>query len=107
VNVAAEGLQLIEAAETPIVVTPGGESIAVWASGSSFGQATTIEAASKTPAQSWSEPTVVDASPVKPNYGSPDLGLALASSGEAVAVWRSFDGSNWVIEAATRPAATG
>ncbi len=106
-DVAAEGLQLIEAAESPIAVTPRGESIAVWASGSSFGQATTIEASSRIGAEPWGEPTVVDTSPVKPQYGAPDLGLALAPSGEAVAIWRSFDGSGWVVKAITRPAAAG
>lgn len=107
VSVAAEGLLVPVSSESPIAVTPGGESVAIWASGSSFGQATTIEASSRAPAQPWNEPTVVDASPVKPSYGAPDLRLALAPSGEAVALWRSFDGSGWVIKTATRPAANG
>jgi hypothetical protein len=105
VSVAAEGLQLPVVAESPIAVTGAGESIAVWVSGSAFAEGTTIQSSSRRRGQPWSEPTEVSTSPAGPLYGAPGLQLALAPSGGAFAVWRCFDGTRWVIKAATRPAA--
>jgi hypothetical protein len=103
VSVAAEGLHLPALSESPIAVTRGGESIAVWASGA-IGEGTTIQSSSRRRPQAWSEPTKVSTSPAGPQYGAPDLHLALAPNGKAFAIWRCFNGTRWVIRAATRPA---
>jgi hypothetical protein len=105
VSVAAEGLQLPVVAESPIAVTGAGESIAAWVSGSGVGEGTTIRSSSRRRGQTWSEPTEVSTFPPGPLYGAPGLQLAIAPDGEAFAVWRCFDGTRWVIKAATRPAA--
>jgi hypothetical protein len=105
-SAAAEGLQIPAPSESPIAVTRGGESIAVWVAESSFGERTTIESSSRRRGQPWSEPTKIATSPAGPLYGAPGLQLALAPGGKAFAVWRCFDGNRWVIEAATRPASS-
>lgn len=104
-SVAAEGLQLPGLTESPIAVTPEGESIALYVSSSQTGAETTIQSSSRRDRQPWSEPTEVSTFPPGPLYGAPDLQLALAPDGEAFAIWRSFNGGRWVIEAATRSAA--
>jgi hypothetical protein len=105
INVADEGLQLPNPSESPIAVTPQGESIAVWVAESPSEKKTTIESSSRRRGQLWSEPAKISTSPAGPLYGAPGLRLALAPDGEAFAVWRCFDGSRWVIKAVTRPAA--
>jgi hypothetical protein len=104
-SLAAEGLQLLAVSESPIAVTSEGESIAMWVAASLSGEGTTILSASRRRQQAWSEPTQVSTSPPGPLPGATDLQLALAPDGRAFAVWRCFDGSRWVIKAATRPAA--
>jgi hypothetical protein len=104
-SVAGEGLQLLGVSESPIAVTRGGESIAVWVSGGGPGKGMTIQSSSRRRGQPWSEPTEVSASPAGPLFGASGLQLAIAPDGEAFIVWRCFDGSQWVIKAATRPAA--
>jgi hypothetical protein len=104
-SVAAEGLQLPSTSESPIAVTPQGEAIALWVSEGKMGGRTTIQSSSRRHGQMWSEPTPVSAFPPGSLYGAPDLQLALAPDGEAFAIWRSFNGTRWVIETATRPAA--
>jgi hypothetical protein len=104
-SVAEEGLQLPVVLESQIAVTRGGESIAVWVSGSDPGEGTTIQSSSMRRGQPWSEPTVVSTSPAGALYGTPGLQLATASNGEAFIVWRCFDGTRWVIKATIRPAA--
>jgi hypothetical protein len=104
-SVAAEGLQLPGLSESPIAVTRGGESIALWAADSSSGEGTTILSSSRRRRQPWSEPTQVSTSPPGSRSRAPDLQLALAPDGRAFAIWRTFNGNRWVIKAATRPAA--
>jgi hypothetical protein len=104
-SVAAEGLPLFGMSESPIAVTRAGESIAVWVADRLSGEATTILSASRPRRQAWSEPTQVFTSPPRPLSGAYDLQLALAPDGKAFAVWWSFNGTRWVIKAATRPAA--
>lgn len=102
-SVAAEGLQIFGMSD--IAVTRAGESIAVWMVDRLSGEATTILSASRPRRQAWSEPTQVFTSPPGPLSGAYDLQLALAPDGKAFAVWWSFNGTRWVIKAATRPAA--
>lgn len=103
-NVAAEGLQIPSVSESPIAVTRDGESIALWATDRPAG-GTTIHSTSRRRPQPWTEPTEVFTCPPGSQYGGPDLQLALAPDGKAFAIWRCFNGSRWVIKAATRPAA--
>jgi len=100
-SVAAEGLQLPTLSESSIAVTPQGESIAVWISDPSTGERTTIQSASRRRDQPWTSPTEVFTFPPGPLYGAPDLQLALAPNRKAFAVWRTFNGTRWVIKAAT------
>jgi len=104
-SVADEGLQLPTPSESPIAVTRQGESIAVWVAESPSEKKTTIKSSSRRRGQLWSDPTRISTSPAGPLYGAPGLQLALAPDGEAFTVWRCFDGSRWVINAATRAAA--
>ncbi|MGN6254940.1 MAG: hypothetical protein ACTHO8_08170 [Solirubrobacterales bacterium] len=103
-SVAAEGLQLPALSESSIAATREAELIAVWAYGS-IGERTAIRSSSRRRGQPWSEPTEVFTCPAAPLYGAPAPQLAIAPSGETSAVWRCFDGTRWVIKAATRPAA--
>jgi hypothetical protein len=105
-NVAEEGLQLPAVSESPIAVTRGGESIAVWVSGGGPGKGMTIQSSSRRRGQPWSEPTEVFVSPAGPLFGASDLQLAIALAGKAFVVWRCFDGRRWVIKGATRPPAS-
>jgi len=88
----------------PVAVTPQGESIAVWVTESSSEKKTSIESSTRRRGQLWSEPAKISTSPAGPFYGDSGLQLALAPDGDAFAVWRCFNGSRWVIKAATRPA---
>lgn len=105
VSVANQGLQLTFVSESPIAVTPQGESIAIWMADTSPEEPTTVLSSSRRRGQPWTAPTAISTSPVGPLYGASDLRLAIAPSGEAVAVWRSFNGTRWVIRSATRRAA--
>ncbi len=102
IGVADEGLQISAPSESPIAVTHGGESIAVWVAGSGRGEGMTIKSSSRRRGRPWSEPTEVSNSPAGPLFGASDLQLALAPDGKAFTVWRCFDGSRWVIKSATR-----
>jgi hypothetical protein len=104
-SVATEGLHLPGLYESPIAVTPQGEWIALWITDPEPGERTTIQSASKRRGRRWGEPTRVFTFPRGGLLGGPELQLALGADGEAVAVWRSFNGKRWVIEAAARPGA--
>jgi hypothetical protein len=106
VSLAAEGLRLPDEAYPEIAVSDEGEAIAAWASGGERGERTIIQASSRPRGGSWSAPTNISGSPPAPTYGTADLELAVAPDGEAFALWRSYDGSRWVIRAATRPPAS-
>lgn len=105
VGLAAEGLQVPPAGESKLAISGAGESIAVWSSGGSVGEERVVQAWTRPRGGPWSEPTKVFTAPPGPTFGAPDLQVAVAPSGEAFAVWRCFDGSEWVIKAATRPPA--
>jgi hypothetical protein len=103
VSLTAEGLQLPSDAYPEIAVTAGGESIAVWASRTVVGEGATIQASSKAPGLPWSAPTNLAVAPPPHLSGDSDPVIAVTPSGEAVVIWRSYNGTEWVIEAATRP----
>ena len=104
VDLTAEGLPMPVGWDSRFAVTGDGERIAVWASETSS-EATAIRASSKPRGGSWSQTDKVSTTPRAPLGGEADLELKLARSGEALAVWRCFDGREWVIKAATRPPA--
>jgi hypothetical protein len=105
VSLAAEGLQLPRDAYPKITVTEGGESIAVWASRTVVGEGATIQASSKAPGLPWTAPTNLEVAPPPDLSGESDPVIAVTPSGEAVAIWRSYTGTEWVVKAATRTAA--
>jgi hypothetical protein len=105
-SLAAEGLQIPRAARPQIVATGSGELVAAWQTGGLIGEGSTIEEASKPAGGVWSAPTQISTSPAPPQSGTfADLQLRAAPDGEAIATWHAYDGSGWVIEAATRPPA--
>ncbi|HWC48163.1 MAG TPA: hypothetical protein VG448_04725 [Solirubrobacterales bacterium] len=101
VSLFGEGVALRRPA---IAVTGSGEWIAMWSSVGPEGE-TAIQASSRGLGQPWEAPVNVSGSPAARPSGSSDLRVAVAPSGEAFAVWRAYDGTRWVIEAATRPPA--
>jgi hypothetical protein len=105
VSLAAEGLQLPQGADPRIAVTSGGESIAVWTAEGQTGEDSIVQEARKAAGGTWSAPIKISVSHPAPKSGSiSDLQLKVTPSGEAVAIWSGFDGTERVIEAATRPA---
>jgi hypothetical protein len=105
-SLAAEGLQLPPAGESKFAVNGAGETIAVWSSRGSVGEELAVQAWTRPRGGPWSGPTAVFAAPPGPTFGGTDLQVAVAPSGEGFAVWRCFDGSEWVIKAATHAAAS-
>jgi len=101
-SVAVEGLRLSGLSESPIAVTRQGEAIALWIGDGPLGERRTIFSSSRRRPQPWSEPTQVYASRTGRLWGGPQL--ALAPDGTAFAAWLCFDGNQWVIKAASRPA---
>lgn len=102
-SLADEGLQLPRGAYPEVAVTDSGETIAVWSTGGLLGEGTTIEEASKPRGEPWSDPTDISSSPAPPQSGVPELQVAVTTGGEALAIWRSFNGTEWMTNAATRP----
>ena len=90
-------------AEHPQVALDGqGNALAVWER--SNGTNYVIQAASRPAATGlWQAP--VDLSLAGEEAHAPEL--ALSAQGDAVAVWEGFNGTNFVIRAALRPAASG
>jgi hypothetical protein len=103
VSLAEEGLQLPKDAYPEMAVTGDGESIAVWQAGGLLGEGTIIQSAGKARGQPWSATTDISSSPPPPGFDvAADPKIAIAPRGEAFAVWRCFDGTEWVVQAATR-----
>lgn len=100
-SLAAEGLPIPQGAEPLIVVTPTGESIAIWQTGDQPGKATRIEQASKPRGGSWSESTVIFTAPAGSEVSDPQP--ALSPGREAFALWQAKEGDRWVAMVAARP----
>ncbi len=91
-----------------VAVDPQGEAVAVWTQ-TKGSEKVDIEASSRPPGGSWQAP--VRLSPAAPReHPWPHEGeaqspyVAINAKGEAVAVWRYDDGSDWLVESSTRPA---
>jgi len=95
VNLSAAG----EDAEDPrLAVDPAGDAVAVWRRYD--GSNVVIEAAVRTAGGSWGAPVRLSAG--GENADEPSVGLDRA--GNAVAVWRRYDGFDDIVQAATRAA---
>lgn len=101
-SLVAEGLQLPSGAYPEMAVTDAGETVAVWTTDGPAGKGPTIQEAREPRGRPWSEPTNIATSPARRRSGLSDLQIAVAPSGEALAIWRSFNGTQWVIEAVSR-----
>jgi hypothetical protein len=95
VNLSAPG----QDAEAPrLAVDAAGDAVAVWKRYD--GTDEIVEAASMTAGGSWGAPVPLSA----PGEGADSPGVAIDPAGDAVAVWRRYDGTDEIIQASTRPA---
>jgi hypothetical protein len=81
-----------------VALDPTGDATAVW--GRSNGTNDIIQAAIRPAGGSWSAPQ--DLSATGQNAEEPAVGVDAV--GDAVAVWSRFDGTHFIVQAATRPA---
>ncbi len=86
------------ASEPQVTVDPSGNAVAVWSR--SNGTNTIVQSASKSAGGFWQSP--VDLSAAGQNAEAPRL--AVDPAGDALALWRRYDGANYVIQSASRPA---
>jgi hypothetical protein len=84
-----------------IAVDPAGDAVVVW--GRDNGTNEVVQAAERAAGDTWQAP--VDLSELSAEASIPDI--ALDPAGDAVAVWEVFDGSNYLIQAATAAAGGG
>jgi len=92
-----------ENAERPqVAVDANGDAVSVW---ERFNGGSTVIEASSRPAGSggWQAPVVLSSTDDQSSFPH----VALDSEGDAVAVWEAFDGTEYSIQAATRPGLTG
>jgi hypothetical protein len=87
-----------DAFEPQVAVDPSGTVIAVWTR--SDGSNLRIQSANRTPSGPWSAP--VDLS--DPGFPASSPKIAVDPSGNALAVWTRFDGTNGRIQTSFRPA---
>jgi PKD domain-containing protein/PASTA domain-containing protein len=80
-----------------VAVASYGAAVAVWVR--SEGESSVIQASVRPYAWSWSAPT--DISSPGAYAGEPQV--AFDGYGNALAVWRRFDGANWIVQAAAHP----
>jgi hypothetical protein len=91
-----------ENAESPqVAIDSQGDATAVWRR--SNGTNEIIEGSTRPAGGAWRAPVAL--SLAGDDADSPDV--AVDPQGNAVAVWRRFDGSNYIVEAALRPASSG
>jgi hypothetical protein len=88
--------------QAEIAVTGRGEWIAVWRSGGSAPRQSIIQVSSKRRGQAWGAPVTLSGSPGARISRASEPRLAVTPSGEAFVVWRAYNGSRWVIQAARR-----
>jgi hypothetical protein len=85
-------------AESPqVALDSQGDAVAVWRryDGANY----IVQAATRPAGGAWQEPD--DLSEAGQNAENPQV--AVDSQGDAVAVWRRYDGANYIVQAATRP----
>jgi hypothetical protein len=97
VDVTATG-QIGHRTAPQVAVDPGGDAVAVWKGYN--GTDEILEAASRPAGGSWEAP--VDLSATGEDASEPQV--TVDSGGDAVAVWKRYNGANYIIEAASRPA---
>jgi hypothetical protein len=90
-----------DASEPQVAVDAAGEAVVLWKD--SGGTNTIIEAASRTAGGGWQAP--VELSAAGRNASEPQV--ALDAGGDVVAVWGRSDGTNLIVQAASRPAGAG
>ncbi len=86
-----------EADRPQVAIGAGGNAVAVWEHESGDD---TIESANKPAGDAWGAAAKLSAE----GLVSSNPRVALDSGGDAVAAWRAYDGSNFAIEAASKPA---
>lgn len=95
-----------EEAQSPqLALDAAGDAVAVWTrfNGAESGTRSVVQSAFRPAGAAWSAPA--DLSAADRNAELPQVGID--GSGSAVAIWRSFDGNNFVVQAASRPAGGG
>jgi hypothetical protein len=81
-----------------IAIDPAGAAVAVWRRRD--GRRSIVEAATRTAAGSWSGPVALSAA--GENAVAP--GVAIDPAGEAVAIWKRFDGAHSIVQSSSRAA---
>ena len=86
-----------EASNSSVAMDEAGETVAVWERQSETGVDSDVQAATRAPGGSFSEPIRLSAAATEPD-------VAITPSGEAIVVWRYFEVSSgeYVIQASTR-----
>ncbi len=87
-----------DAGEPNVAIDPAGNAVAVWSR--SNGANTIIQAASKPAGGAWGTPD--DLSLPGEDADEPDV--ALDQAGNAVAVWQRYNGSEYIVQTASKPA---
>jgi hypothetical protein len=89
-----------------VAVDRRGNAVAGWAASNGASPPTDVVRAAVRPAASgvWQAPVDLSAPSVRPGSS---LQVAVDRRGNAVAVWQRFDGADFAVQAAVRPAATG
>jgi hypothetical protein len=83
--------------ELQLAMNAAGEAVAVWTHERDLDEDTTIQAASRSPAGSWSAPATISRSTGL--AGAREAQVVISASGEAVAAWNQFH----AVKAASRP----
>ena len=81
-----------------VALDPRGDAVVLWRSGD--GSDLVVETASRPPGGSWSAPAELTA----PGLDAYAPRIAVDAQGNAIAAWERFDGSHYIVQAATRPA---
>ena len=96
-------LQLPKQMHAKLAVTSRGEWIAVWQSYGYAPRGSTVEASTRGRGQPWGAAVRLSGSRAAPEYGSQEQpSVAVAPNGEVFALWQFYNGTRWVIQAATR-----
>jgi hypothetical protein len=87
-----------EASEPQVAVDPAGDAIVVWrrSNGSNY----IVQAAAKPAGEAWGKPANLS----EPGQEASTPQVAVDAAGDATAVWTRNNGSNYVVQAAVKPA---
>jgi hypothetical protein len=89
------------ASEPQVGIDPKGRAVAVWQHYD--GSSVIVQAASRPAGGNWSAPTDLSAPAAYFFVPGADPQVALGQKGRAVAVWKRYDGSTFIVQAASRP----